>query len=83
MQNLGLWTVPCDAEINVTWTFGGKDIPVHPLDIVGPSSFTTPGTPDPNDHNCYGLWTPQDTLLQQFGVDAIFGMPFRMCSVLL
>jgi hypothetical protein len=27
---------PCDSEVNVTFTFGGQDYPVHPLDILRP-----------------------------------------------
>jgi len=28
------WTVPCDSLINVSFKFGGVEIPIHPLDTV-------------------------------------------------
>ena len=28
------WTVPCDSLINVSFKFGGVQIPIHPLDTV-------------------------------------------------
>jgi hypothetical protein len=28
------WTVPCDSLINVSFEFGGVQIPIHPLDTV-------------------------------------------------
>jgi hypothetical protein len=27
-----IWQLPCDKEVNVTFIFGGKHIPIHPLD---------------------------------------------------
>ena len=32
--NNQFWTVPCDSLINVSFKFGGAEIPVHPLDTV-------------------------------------------------
>lgn len=29
----GVWTVPCDQEINVSFFFGGQEYPIHPLDV--------------------------------------------------
>jgi hypothetical protein len=29
----GTVSFPCDSEVNVTFTFGGQEFPVHPLDI--------------------------------------------------
>jgi hypothetical protein len=32
--DLGIqWVVPCDAEIDLTFKFGGVDFPIHPLDM--------------------------------------------------
>lgn len=33
-SNQKSWRLPCDAEINVTLSFGGVHFPVHPLDTV-------------------------------------------------
>ena len=30
----GYWTVPCDSLVNLTFRFGGVEIPIHPLDVV-------------------------------------------------
>ena len=27
-----IWTLPCTAEVNVTFKFGGHTFPIHPLD---------------------------------------------------
>jgi hypothetical protein len=32
-----IYVVPCDTEINITFTFGGIAYPVHPLDAVSPA----------------------------------------------
>lgn len=33
-QNGGLWLVPCTQELNISFNFGGVNIPMHPLDVV-------------------------------------------------
>jgi hypothetical protein len=33
-SNGGIWTVPCTQELNISFTFGGVNIPIHPLDVV-------------------------------------------------
>jgi hypothetical protein len=33
-QENGLWLVPCTQELNISFTFAGVDMPVHPLDVV-------------------------------------------------
>ncbi len=33
-EDQGLWMVPCDQELNISFTFGGVKMPVHPLDVV-------------------------------------------------
>lgn len=33
-QKSQYWTVPCDSLINLSFMFGGVEIPVHPLDTV-------------------------------------------------
>lgn len=73
------WVVPCNAEVNVTWTFGGKDIPIHPLDVSIPGTLLG----DPTDKNCYGLWQPIGVSSGSLpkGLDAILGMAFCESSI--
>lgn len=33
-QEDGLWLVPCSQELNISFTFSGVKMPVHPLDTV-------------------------------------------------
>jgi hypothetical protein len=33
-ETLGYWTVPCDSLVNLTFVFGGVQVPIHPLDVV-------------------------------------------------
>jgi hypothetical protein len=30
----GVWVVPCGTEVNVTFVFGGRKYPMHPLDMT-------------------------------------------------
>ena len=60
----------------MTWSFGGKDIPIHPLDITA----TGASLGDDTDKNCYGLWQPGDETLAKNGLDMIFGMAFSSSS---
>lgn len=32
-ENLSAWTVPCTQLINLSFKFGGIEIPIHPLDV--------------------------------------------------
>jgi saccharopepsin len=48
----GLWSVPCNTEIDVAMQINGQVFPVHPLDMV-PESATNP-------NNCVGSFVPQD-----------------------
>lgn len=29
----GVWILPCDQEVNVTFSFAGTKYPIHPLDM--------------------------------------------------
>lgn len=29
----GVWILPCEQEVNITFSFGGKLYPIHPLDM--------------------------------------------------
>ena len=43
LQGLGsVWVIPCDAEINVAFKFGGQTYPVHPLDTNSDDALTNP-----------------------------------------
>ncbi|KAH9999943.1 aspartic peptidase domain-containing protein [Russula vinacea] len=48
----GLWSVPCNTEIDVAMQINGQVFPVHPLDMV-PESATNP-------NSCVGSFVPQD-----------------------
>ncbi|CUA69158.1 hypothetical protein RSOLAG22IIIB_03837 [Rhizoctonia solani] len=50
---LGQWVVPCDQEINLGLTIGGRRFPIHPLDIASPSLSSSDNT------TCYGTFIPQ------------------------
>ncbi|THG98835.1 hypothetical protein EW026_g3423 [Hermanssonia centrifuga] len=49
-----IWTIPCDIEINISFNFGGKNFPVHPLD----TSLDFNATDSNGDHVCYGAEWP-------------------------
>ena len=35
VQGVGyVWVLPCSFEVNATFKFGGKDFPMHPLDMT-------------------------------------------------
>ena len=43
VQGLGsIWVIPCDAEINVAFKFGGQTYPVHPLDTNSDDALANP-----------------------------------------
>ncbi|KAA1466500.1 acid protease [Dentipellis sp. KUC8613] len=50
---LGMWTLPCNVEIDIALQINGQVFPIHPLDM-SPASLTTAGT-------CVGSFVPQDT----------------------
>ena len=45
-----IWTIPCDIEINISFKFGGKDIPIHHLD----TSLDLNATDDSGSRVCLG-----------------------------
>jgi len=51
-QETGLWSIPCDTEIDIAMQINGQIFPMHPLDIV-PKSTTNPGS-------CVGSFVAQD-----------------------
>lgn len=42
-SEIGLWSVPCNVEIDAAIQINGQVFPIHPLDLV-PKSTTNPGT---------------------------------------
>jgi len=65
----GLWLVPCTQELNISFTFSGVNIPVHPLDVV--SADLDLGS------YCAGSFQPITTAFSMFGnYDMILGMSF-------
>ncbi|THH09569.1 hypothetical protein EW145_g1912 [Phellinidium pouzarii] len=46
-ESAGIYAVPCDAKINVTFVFAGMEFPVHPIDTV------TATTDDNGNIVCY------------------------------
>lgn len=49
-ENENCWIIPCDQELNVTFTIGGQNISINPLDTSAPASNV--GGQDPNQ--CIG-----------------------------
>jgi len=47
----GLWSVPCDAEVDMALQFGQVNLTLHPLDVVPTSSS--------NKNTCVGSFVPQ------------------------
>ncbi|THG98836.1 hypothetical protein EW026_g3422 [Hermanssonia centrifuga] len=66
-----IWTIPCDIEINISFNFGGKSFPVHPLD----TSLDFNATDSNGDHFCYGAFQPISTATSR-DYDLILGMAF-------
>jgi hypothetical protein len=75
------WVMDCKNEVTgVSFTFGGVEIPIHPLDITAPLSFITG---DPERRGCLGLWQEiggagSGNLPE--GLDMVLGMAFRTCK---
>jgi len=68
------WTVPCDSLINVSFKFGGVEIPIHPLDTVM-SEFNYK---DANGKTaCVGSFQPITSAFSLLGeYDIVLGMSF-------
>ncbi|KAJ7451632.1 aspartic peptidase A1 [Mycena latifolia] len=68
------WTVPCGQELNLTFSFGGVQFPIHPLDAVDDNFKIL----DKNgNHVCIGAFQPITSAFSLFGnFDMIMGMTF-------
>jgi len=68
------WTVPCNAELNISFSFGGVQIPIHPLDAsltsadLNISEFNLG-----NELGCIGSFQPVS-----FDADTTFDMVLGM-----
>lgn len=40
------WTIPCDYELNVSFSFGGVEYPIHPLDMSVPYDIANQTLPN-------------------------------------
>ncbi|KAF7981218.1 hypothetical protein HWV62_34561 [Athelia sp. TMB] len=65
-----IWTLPCDAEVNITLKFSGQSIPIHPLDATFPFSRIGSSRTD-----CYGTFQAITTGANP-DLDVIMGMAF-------
>ncbi|EJD00481.1 acid protease, partial [Fomitiporia mediterranea MF3/22] len=79
----GYWRVPCDYELNVTFSFGGVKYPISPLDLTTPEQTDSSG----KAKTCMSTFqqiAPSVADHQNFGAfDAILGMAFLRNTYLL
>ncbi|PCH39890.1 acid protease [Wolfiporia cocos MD-104 SS10] len=72
----GVWLIPCDQMLNISFKFGGHDYPVHPLDTS--SSEFDMVFPSTGEVACVGAFQPISSsafsLLGEY--DIILGMSF-------
>ncbi|KZP08675.1 acid protease [Athelia psychrophila] len=69
-----LWLVPCTQMLNISFNFGGVNIPIHPLDTVSADFNVT----DSNGKSmCVGTFQPITSAFSLLGsYDLILGMGF-------
>jgi hypothetical protein len=68
------WTLPCDQMLNLTFTFSGKQYPIHPLDVVNNDFQLTNANGNPI---CIGAFQPITSAFSLLGnYDMILGMGF-------
>jgi hypothetical protein len=80
-----VWILPCTQELNATFNFGGKSIPIHPLDMtIEPAAFGVPNselqTSDGVDA-CIGAFQPISVDSSTY--DIILGMAFLRSAYIL
>ena len=75
-EQSGVWTVPCDQLINLTFKFGGIEYPIHPLDVTS-SDFNMVNSL--GQTACVGTFQPITSAFSLLGeYDIILGMAFSM-----
>ncbi|KAI0070498.1 aspartic peptidase A1 [Panus rudis PR-1116 ss-1] len=73
-EDQGVWTVPCDQLINLSFKFGGVEYPVHPLDVSSSDFNMLDATGNPV---CVGTFQPITSAFSLLGeYDIILGMGF-------
>ena len=71
-QTGAVWTVPCSAELNVTFTFGGVPFFVNPIDTSSDEFLVKDAN---GDTVCVGMFQPITTASSP-NYDMILGMAF-------
>ncbi|KAF4617110.1 hypothetical protein D9613_005968 [Agrocybe pediades] len=75
----GVWIVPCEQEVNVTFSFAGKEYPIHPLDMtMHPSNVNLSDISTANgEMGCLGTFQPFTYDKGRTpSYDMVFGMAF-------
>ncbi|EKM51671.1 uncharacterized protein PHACADRAFT_261948 [Phanerochaete carnosa HHB-10118-sp] len=73
-ETAGVWLVPCDQLLNLSFMFGGVEYPIHPLDLVSSDFNMVDATGNPI---CVGTFQPITTAFSLLGeYDIILGMAF-------
>jgi hypothetical protein len=68
------WMIPCHQMLNITFNFGGKSYPVHPLDTVDDNFNQVDST---GQKVCIGSFQPITSAFSMLGhYDMILGMSF-------
>lgn len=68
------WTVPCGQELNIAFSFGGHEYPIHPLDTVN-DNFNI--VDKAGNKVCIGTFQPITSAFSLLGhYDMILGMSF-------
>ncbi|KZV63130.1 acid protease [Peniophora sp. CONT] len=67
------WVVPCSKPVQVSITFGGKEIPIHPLDTTKLRKATSP-----RGIYCTGTLQTAGPTLQEAGIDMLLGDSFLL-----
>ncbi|KAI0926855.1 hypothetical protein AcV5_007539 [Taiwanofungus camphoratus] len=72
--NEGVWTIPCNQMLNISFKFGGNDYPIHPLDTSSSDFNMVNSLGQPV---CVGTFQPISSAFSLLGeYDIILGMAF-------
>ncbi|KAG7097578.1 hypothetical protein E1B28_004915 [Marasmius oreades] len=71
IESEGLYSIPCEYELNITFLFSGKEYPIAPLDL------SINATLDDGTQGCFSHFQKAPDDIRKFGaIDAILGMAF-------